>query len=55
MSVAEDGSEDKGSDPWQRGQDGGIGCLIRSGRVLILLEPSFEVLIGVPALSPNEQ
>ena len=54
VSVCEDRSEDEGSDTWQRSQDGGVGGLFAFGSPMNLPEPSFEVLIGVPTLTPNE-
>ena len=41
MSVCEDGSEDKGADTGQRGEDGGVGRLFELGSKLNLPEPSF--------------
>jgi hypothetical protein len=54
MSVCEDRREDEGTDTGQRSKDGGVGGLFAFGRQLNLPEPSFEVLIGVPTLTPNE-
>ena len=45
VSVCEDGSEDEGADPGQRGKDGGVGGLFEFRSKLTLFEPSFEVLI----------
>ena len=54
VSVAEKGSKDESPDPWQGGEDGGIGRMVGIGNPLNLGEPPLEILIDVAALATND-
>lgn len=53
MGISEYGSKHEGADARARGEDGGVG--VRFVRCSLLLEPPFEVLVGVAAMFSNEE